>query len=342
MERLSWRPHNRYSGRLSNEGLIAEVATLLGSERVWSATQFNELGSCGFRFFAHRLLELEALEEPEEGLDARQLGTINHEILEKTYRRLAQMGATLTPEFGEHALAILRKVAVDVLRDAPRKLGFRVAALWEQEQDVIVRRLEALVRLDFSADSPILKKFGYAIRQPYRLETPFGHSDGPPVTIPLGDDQPPLRVQGTIDRMDRVGDGVVVVDYKSGSTKIPVEEMAQGRNFQMMVYLLAAEAILAASRALGEPHTVIGGLFWHLRDLNVSGEVPPEHEANDRARQHLATYIARGRQGDFAAHPNRLSDGRCGHYCEYHQLCRVGSTNRHKREQLRNTGGVGI
>jgi ATP-dependent helicase/DNAse subunit B len=78
---------------------------------------------------------------------------------------------------------------------------------------------------------------------------------------------------------------------------------------------------------------VLGGLFWHLRDHAVSGDVRPEDEANALAREHLARYIARGRRGDFAVHPNRLSNARCTPYCEYHQLCRVSSTNRYKREE---------
>ena len=39
-------------------------------------------GLCGFRFFSRRLLHLEPYEEPESGLDALQLGSLNHKILE--------------------------------------------------------------------------------------------------------------------------------------------------------------------------------------------------------------------------------------------------------------------
>ena len=55
----------------------------------------NDYGVCGFRFFAKRLLKLEAWEEPEESLDAAKLGTINHAILEATYRELGERGLAI-------------------------------------------------------------------------------------------------------------------------------------------------------------------------------------------------------------------------------------------------------
>ena len=85
-------------------------------------------------------------------------------------------------------------------------------------------------------------------RYPYLQEAPFSIDGGVSVSIPLAIDGQieALHVRGYIDRMDRVGDQIVLVDYKSGSTKIPVDDMREGRNFQMMVYLRAAEQLLAA------------------------------------------------------------------------------------------------
>ena len=86
--RMSRAPYDRYSGRLSDADLIAQVAAEHGAGKVWSASQLNELGACGFRYYAKRLLALEALDDPADGMDAQQLGTLYHEILEETYARL--------------------------------------------------------------------------------------------------------------------------------------------------------------------------------------------------------------------------------------------------------------
>ena len=99
---------DNYSGRLQDARLLDWVAKELGEKRIWSASQFNDYGMCGFRFFSKRLLKLEEIEEPETGMDAAQRGTVIHAILEDTYRELAQKGISITPEHMDMAIAILR------------------------------------------------------------------------------------------------------------------------------------------------------------------------------------------------------------------------------------------
>lgn len=330
-----YQAHDHYSGRLSQPDLIAHVAAALGPQRVWSASQLNDYGVCGFRFFAKRLLKLEALEEPEEGLNAQKLGTLNHEILERTYREIGARELRITPDHLDVALTILRHQIATVLPDAPARLGFAENALWEQERESLVRRLEALVRLDFSEESP-LHRIVPGERIPFLLEASFGADGGIDVHIPITVEghQETLRVRGYIDRMDRSGDGVIVIDYKTGSSRIPVDDMREGRNFQMMVYLQAAQAILNRRAARNDPQHVLGGLFWHIRDQSISGGMFLMDEeiqaALGAAEAHIGRYIAAGRKGDFTVKPRKIDKGKCTHYCEYARLCRMSSTSQYK------------
>jgi ATP-dependent helicase/DNAse subunit B len=332
LRRMSNTAYDSYSGRLAAPRLIAIVAEELGENHIWSASQFNDYGMCGFRFFAKRLLRLEAVEEPDDGLDAAQLGTLNHAILEETYGRISALGATITPEFADQALTILREVAAELLKSAPERLNFRASALWEQEKVTLLRKLEAVIKLDFSDQSPVVKKFGDEPRRPYRLEAPFG-DDARPVSIPIDDVVGSLKVQGYIDRIDRQGVKVILIDYKTGSTTIKTEEMERGRNFQMMLYLLAAQRILSSDPDADAPQAVAGGLFWHLRNQKTSGDITLDDRGLAsiiQAQQHLSRHIQRGRAGDFAVQPNKLDHGKCSHYCEFNQLCRVSTINRLK------------
>lgn len=170
LDRMSRRPHNHYSGRLRDAQLIAHAAAVTGPARVWSASQFNDLGACGFRFFAKRLLRLEALEEPEDALDVAALGTINHAVLEATYREIGQRGLDIVPDNLDEAVAILHAAARPLLDTAPQAHRFAADARWEQERAALLRRLEALVRQDFSDDSPA-RKVSAAPRRPYLLES---------------------------------------------------------------------------------------------------------------------------------------------------------------------------
>jgi len=332
--RLSTAPFDRYSGRLQEATLIQHVRTELDGKRLWSASQFNDYGVCGFRFFAKRLLNLEAVEEPAEGMDAAQHGTLNHAILERTYRQIRDQKLAIMPDNLEIALNLFHAAADDVFANASEELDFRAGALWNQEQRVIRRKLEQLIRKDFAAgkENPINKAFKDSPRNPRFLEVPFGtrESDVPVVMLDLGEGIGPVRILGYIDRIDQQDDGYIVIDYKSGSTGIPVSEMAEGRNFQMLVYLEGVQALLARQETKAN---LEGGAFWHITNQKLSGAVRLDEDglANiNQAKAHLARNIELGREGDFAVHANKPTNGRCVRYCEFSQLCRMSSTNHHK------------
>jgi len=321
---------DRYAGRLSHAALIDWVAKELGAEHVWSASQFNEYGTCGFRFFAKRLLKLEALQEPEDGMDARQRGSVIHSILEHTYQGVADSGFAIASEYADAALALLHKAAEDVLRDAPARYGFHASALWEQEKAALVRKLEELVALDFSEQSPVVEHFGETFRRPYKVET--GFSERGAIHLHITPELEPLRVTGKVDRIDQQGNRVIVVDYKSGSAEIDTSEMRRGRNYQMMLYLRAVEQILEDDPDPDHPTEIAGGFFWHVSKNKTSGVFylhnEQDQEAMQAAQARLAEQIIAGRTGDFAAHPNKTEEGRCYKHCDYSQLCRISIAGR--------------
>ncbi len=329
------RPFDRHSGILADPNLIAIVARRLGADRTWSASQFNDFGLCPFRFFARRLLKLEELKEPEEGLDQLQLGSLNHAILERAYRQIAAEGLDIAPADQDRALEILDATAAAIFATAPAEYGFRASSVWTAEQDEIRRRLRWLVALDFGDNSPLVAGRGNhpiaqqvqgLSRQSFLLETAFGPDQVYPALIidgPAG----PLHARGKIDRLDRARDAVIVLDYKTGSAKHSVPDMAEGRDFQMLLYLLAAREIVAQ---IDPALTVVGGLFWHIRNRTISGEILTTDEALDSARAHLHAHILGARAGRFPVQPARLQGNRCATYCEFHQMCRVTRANQRK------------
>jgi len=327
--RLSNQPFDRYSGRIEQPGLRAHIKDYLGDRYAWSASRFNEYGACPFRFFAGRLLRLESMEEPEEGLDVLQLGTLYHAILERTYAEIANEGLSITPENLGDALEILEEKAAEIMADAPANLGFRQTALWQQEQQVMLKRLKVVVSTDFSSESD-LEVFG-SPRQPLIQEAPFGLKDQPFLRLNLGDGVQAVKVRGLIDRIDQVGtDGVLVLDYKSGATKINHTEIEKGRNFQMLIYL---EAV----KQLYPERTIEGGLFWHIRNQTFSGMPKGENrlqlieEVIEKGRVHIANYVRRARAGVFSVQPTEPKEGKCVSYCEFSQLCRLAMTNQYKK-----------
>jgi ATP-dependent helicase/DNAse subunit B len=318
LRRMSHAGHDRYSGRLQDADVVVAAGAAF-SGRVWSATQLNDYGMCGFRFFAKRLLKLEPLEEPEEGMDAAQLGSVYHDILEKTYAQLIRDGISITPDHLDAALTALERVAAERLPDAPQRFHFPVPPQWESEQQVILRKLRALVRDDFNPDSDFNRKLAKLYngeRRPHQVEAPFG--DGGIFTLNVGDVR--LRVRGKIDRIDTINGQAVVIDYKTGSTGIPTSEIARGRNFQMMIYVLATQGVAA----------VAGGAFWHIGSRSISGWLTPDDDAINDGRHKLTLYMERGQAGDFSSKANKVKDGKCSRYCEYSQMCRFSVMGRRK------------
>jgi ATP-dependent helicase/nuclease subunit B len=324
LDRMGAGKMTAYNGHVVNPTVREWVAEALGPGRVWSASQLNDYGQCGFRFFAKRLLKLEALDEPELGMDSAQQGTLNHAILEAVYQEYAETRLPIDPEHVGLALDMLRRVAPPILRDAPTTLGFRATALWDAEQQTILRKLEKLIRKDFSEEAPARKLSGEQYRYPYRQEAPFAKPGHPVLKL---DSLGGLRVQGFIDRIDRAGDRVIIMDYKTGSTKIPTKEISIGRNFQMLLYLRAVEAMLQQESE--GPQHIAGGFFWHLSNAEPSGMIDLEKEVDsdmlDKGTDHLREHIQAGREGHFPTHPTKLENAKCSRYCEFSQLCRIST-----------------
>ncbi|HVO43745.1 MAG TPA: PD-(D/E)XK nuclease family protein [Aggregatilineales bacterium] len=324
--------HDEYTGRLTDPDLIAVAAQRLGPGRVWSASQFNEYGICPYRFFARRMLKLEELKEPEEGLDVLQFGTLVHDILERTYRQIGAENLAIRPENLERALAILDEQLADRLPGAPRRYGFRVTGLWEQEQRDLGNRLKRLIGADFADETPVAKTLTRlageetktpAERRAYGQEIVFGD----PEPLRIEGEAGALKVRGKIDRVDVAGNAAIVIDYKTGSSKYSTQDMVEGRNTQMMLYLLAAEQVLADV----EP---AAGMFWHVNTRETSGAVTADDPQIEEARANLHQRVIDGREGIFVSRPGKpvvIAAGlKCVSHCEFIQLCRVNRASRRK------------
>lgn len=326
--RLSTSPYDQYSGRIIRPVLRSEAKKRLGASRVWSASQLQDYGLCGFRFFAKRLLKLDDLKEPEAGYDIRQLGLLNHKILEDSYRYFGEIGLAIHEDNQEEALEIFERIALERLDSAPQVFGFLAGTSWQAEKLMLFRRLKALIKLDFSPESPLNRSAGD--RQIYDVEHRFEN-----VEIDLPELGEKLRIRGVIDRIDVVDDQLILLDYKTGATPIDRSEMDAGRDFQMMTYVSALQS--QQEDALN-PSQTKRGLFWHLRNLKTSGEIDLDKdedlEALGAARSRVAENLRDGRKGRFPAHPTRFDDGKCARYCEYARLCRVNVTNRYKKPQV--------
>lgn len=203
---------------------------------------------CPFRAAAELRLDAAPLPEPRPGLDMRERGRVMHQALEQVWRQLNDSTALRASD-----ASVLQALAQRATNQALSEvLAARVAPLSPALQaneslrtsTLIVALLEQeKARADFRIDE---------------LEVSRVHR--------LADAE--IRVR--MDRVDRVGDGRCVIDYKSGTPRTFSIGAERPRNVQLLVYAALVGAPLAGVASV---HLQARGIGW--RGAAIDGSVMP-------------------------------------------------------------------
>jgi len=231
-----------WNGDLSALG--EQLALRFGQDQPWSSSRLETYAKCPFYFWAAYAMELEPREPPRAGFDVLILGSIYHLVLEWLYNRV--------PDGDPDRLrAELPIVAQKVYDAAPNDYGFRPTPLWERQQEELTEVLRRTL------DGLIETAGEY---KPLKQELIFGLKGLSPLIL---QGEPPLRLRGYIDRVDRAPDGRLrIIDYKAGSTPISARDLADGHRLQLPLYALAAQEALGAE--------VASGFYWHIGSAKPS------------------------------------------------------------------------
>lgn len=312
-------PHDAYTGVILQTDLRAEIHAHLLDDYPWSASQFNQIGACAYQFFASRLLRLEPLYEPAEGFDNLQYGTLIHTILERIYAQIRAETLAIHPDNATDAHEIAHDMLTEVLATLPEQLGVNLTPQWHHEKRAIHRQIIDLVTLDFSPQSPLYS--------PDTERTVYAVEQALDEHLTLRDWHAPVRVRGYIDRIDRIGDQLHIIDYKTG--KPPGKsDLQEGRNYQMFVYIRAMQTLLKRRTS---PQKIVAGYFWQLKGDAKLTAWQPEEDAFAHAEAHLVRMLQALHQANFAVAPNkRTDDDRCQPFCPFYQFCRLANVNPYK------------
>jgi ATP-dependent helicase/DNAse subunit B len=285
--------------------LESQMQASYGEHHVWSASRLEAYGACPFQFFVSSALDLQAKAEPVLGLNAAQLGTILHKILQRAYAEADNPGDP------NAVRAVLPEIARQEFERAPLEQGFRPSLLWQVDQELLLQKLEAAVD-GLAGQDPA------AGWQPVAFEQDFGFENNP---LAVGVDGQTILLHGVVDRIDRDTTGRLrIVDYKTGSSHQGNQDLIQGRRLQLPLYALASQSALG----FGE---VKEGLYWSL----LKGEAGPLklstfkrseerglQVAVDVALEHLGRIVHGIRQAQFPPVPPK---GGCSEYCPASAWC---------------------
>ena len=216
-------------GRLSE----AVVKTLYGEHIRMSASRMDQINQCHFSFFMK--YGLKAKERRKAGLDAPEIGTFLHYLLENIAREAKERGgfdrldeATRTELVKTY---VARFVEESLGGMAHKTARFRY----------LFKRLE---KTACSIVDDVANELAASDFVPMAFELEFGE-EGKVPALHIETKETALTVGGKVDRVDGwVNNGKLylrVVDYKTGKKKFDLAELLHGVGAQMLLYLFTLE-----------------------------------------------------------------------------------------------------
>lgn len=251
--------------------------------RQLSASAYEDLRRCPYRFFALRQLGLQEADEIDSELDKRDFGNWLHQVLRAFHESLRASGEPPGPG----RVRLLDAAADDVTRSQRLEAGefLPFAAAWPQVRDGYLAWL---------AEHEAREGAGFE-------QAESEHA------LQLG----PVKLVGRIDRIDRLADGrAMVMDYKTEPRSTSLERVRQpGEDTQLAFYaaLLDDDTLRAAYVNVGE------------RGQTETVEQPAVVEARDLLVQGILDDLSRIEGGALLA---ALGEGKVCDFCSARGLCR--------------------
>jgi ATP-dependent helicase/nuclease subunit B len=214
--------------------------------RVLSASQMEKMARCPFGWFLERVLKIEPVEELErvadQWLDARDFGSLVHEVLQKVMDELS--AAEALPSLETH-LERMHAIAEEALAEWRAEVPPGTETAFARQREELLAACEVFLRTEERGAARIVPRY---------FELPFGQDDDV-FAISLGGGRE-VRLRGSIDRVDQdvaTGDWEVW-DYKTGSLYEyhDVWRLKRGTKLQHAVYSRALEEILRARGLSGK------------------------------------------------------------------------------------------
>ena len=282
------------------EGDISNTNSRLGKDivdglvgRPLSLTQsrIDSYVSCPFGYFCRYTVRLSADETAE--FDSRSIGSFIHAILENFFAALSREG----------------RRSGDLTAEERRELTLRaaekyIAQLGEGSVGASVRtkiKIDRLCRAALPVVDGLCDEFRQSAYEPRFFELRLSYDRESPDPVRIKTDKGDVNIFGIIDRVDayKRGEDVYlrVVDYKTGQKAFSPDDLADGANLQMFLYLRAlVESEKAAFRdrvGVGKDGRLIPAGVIYVKAAVGDVKIPTPDESLAEA----AVKDAQGREG---------------------------------------------
>ena len=222
------------------EGDISNSVARLGENIVTdgtlrlSQTTIDSYVNCPFGYYCRYLIKLKEDERAE--FDARSIGSFIHAILENFFRTLSEQGRASGELTDDERIRLTREAAEKY-----------IAQLGEDIINASVRtriKIDRLCRAALPVVEGLCEEFRQSAFEPRFFELALTNgATATPEPVKLKSAGGDVTIYGIIDRVDayKRGEDVYlrVIDYKTGKKEFSPEDMAEGSNLQMFLYLKA-------------------------------------------------------------------------------------------------------
>jgi ATP-dependent helicase/nuclease subunit B len=293
-------------------GRLAAAPAISGT---WSPSSLEQLGECGFKFFAARVLWLKERDDPEIETGAREQGTLFHHVLAE----FLKAHPTLPPDL-DAARALGRTFVATVRQSAATAIVAKDASFLAITWSRLAAALDELIVLEHAEQ---MERETDGLRAERWLEWEF--------PLVLDDPSGAIEIRGKADRVEVLHRGaraelLRVLDYKVARSPRdfrarldPKRDMGRTR-FQIPVYLLGA--LDAGLGGVGDETALEGGylaLLARAADKRIVEAF--EHAQLDGGPEavsdRIRTLVAHARAGRFDVDPTV-----CDRWCAYRGVCR--------------------
>ena len=309
-----------YDGRIRPRSAL-EQFLLKGPDhtpRKWSAAQLTELASCGYKFFARRILLLREAEEADYEQTALETGTLVHDILCAIFNQAGRSDAA--------SLRLFERRLLDEFHHVEHA-GARDPAFFEIEWASVEAMVHEIIEYEIAG------------RAGSDAATEMHHEL--PLNLLVGRKSPDdstgeleIALEGKIDRLEIYRDGghirrLKLIDYKSSHRLGNYAELLRPSHFacddlQMPVYGLGA---LERFRSEMSPEAIVEMSYIALKNRDketVPQQIPLAVLDSRLASAESKTVAARilnlidaAAAGHFEVDPLK-----CSEYCPYRRVCR--------------------
>lgn len=207
------------------KNLNKNIAANLYNKNKFSVSEIETYSKCPYKYFINYGLKVKDQENLD--IDYMELGNIVHYNMEKISKKLMNedienIDKKSLENLVEENFKESIKLSLDKLRASDNKNKFILANINESNKNSSKKVLDQIKQGEFRIDA---------------VEEKYGKGESYPEVYVDGENY----LEGRIDRIDKYDDYIRIIDYKTGYKEIKIENILNGVELQLFVYMLSVK-----------------------------------------------------------------------------------------------------